>query len=950
MKKLNIPLVLLFICHSVFSQPGTASLPVVTAPSPKATMMNRFGNYPVSLYTGLVDVTIPVFEININGIKVPVEFRYHASGLKYDDHPMELGYGWTLKAGGTISNSYRGTPIGKSFSGSGQRANPYDWVKDINYIDRYLSTAPGISDNDQTRLTYINNGAKYPISDPQMYYADSEYDVFDYNFLHHTGQFYYLDGSIIKVPANGLNVSTVMGLGTVVDYEGVVYFFTKMDEDDYGFNPVWYLTKIISANKADTVTFDYTVFPRTSAYVLYKPVIDQRHEHKHTIYGDYNLSYVSNEWQTTGSGKIYKSFYPPRLNNIKYRGGKIDFIYTNTTTSRNLSEIKIYDHRNNLFRTVKLLKPRTDWLDGIEFRDNANAVQQTYAFEYNGTPDGNPGMDYWGYYNGSQAGSGYIYIPNFSYYYTDNGKSFLYTISGMNRTPNLFYMQQGILTKIVYPTKGYTVFEYEAHKADNQIYGGLRIKEIRSYHHDNTLLEKKWYKYGTGENGNGRAAIPVNYTSSTIDIARFYREYRILENSNSGIYNKYTTKYFYPFPLTSYFTSGSSVVYTEVAEYSGTGSVSNGKTVYKYSDTPDETSWTMRYAVQPQKFKSWQWKNGLLLSKDIYNSSNQKVYSLTNTYSDLLTSQTLNLGVMQYADIVDVVLNGFYPQLSSEYVKNNLNDIQQYVSQFASELWGTLYDYYNYYITTGIPVITTSIENLDGVTTTTTYSGHNNIGLPAQKQVINSNSDNMITKYKYPTDLSSTAPYNSMVGNNILTPVIHEEQYKGTTFLSKSVNEYKNWGSNMYEPEILKLQATSGGALENRIIYHNRDPRGNPRYISKDDADHVVYLWGYNSLYPIAEIIGVPLSAVTPFISEISMNTIGAKDEPSSSDFTTINNLRSQLPNALVTTYTYKPLVGVATMTDPRGVETVFYYDNFGRLSYVTRANRVEEMINYNFK
>jgi hypothetical protein len=45
-------------------------------------MMNRFGNYPVSLYTGPVDITIPIHTINTSDITVPIEFKYHALGLK----------------------------------------------------------------------------------------------------------------------------------------------------------------------------------------------------------------------------------------------------------------------------------------------------------------------------------------------------------------------------------------------------------------------------------------------------------------------------------------------------------------------------------------------------------------------------------------------------------------------------------------------------------------------------------------------------------------------------------------------------------------------------------------------------------------------------------------------------------------------------------------------------
>ena len=37
----------------------------------------------------------------------------------------------------------------------------------------------------------------------------------------------------------------------------------------------------------------------------------------------------------------------------------------------------------------------------------------------------------------------------------------------------------------------------------------------------------------------------------------------------------------------------------------------------------------------------------------------------------------------------------------------------------------------------------------------------------------------------------------------------------------------------------------------------------------------------------------------------------------------------------MVTTFTYKPLVGKATMTDPNGFITYYEYDPFGRLKTV---------------
>lgn len=95
------------------SSSDTPSLPQLATPSPKATMIDRFGYYPTNLYTGLVDITIPIHTIEVKGIRIPIEFKYHASGLKYDDLPMEVGYGWTLMAGGSVSYSARGTGISK---------------------------------------------------------------------------------------------------------------------------------------------------------------------------------------------------------------------------------------------------------------------------------------------------------------------------------------------------------------------------------------------------------------------------------------------------------------------------------------------------------------------------------------------------------------------------------------------------------------------------------------------------------------------------------------------------------------------------------------------------------------------------------------------------------------------------------------------------------------------
>jgi len=50
---------------------------------------------------------------------------------------------------------------------------------------------------------------------------------------------------------------------------------------------------------------------------------------------------------------------------------------------------------------------------------------------------------------------------------------------------------------------------------------------------------------------------------------------------------------------------------------------------------------------------------------------------------------------------------------------------------------------------------------------------------------------------------------------------------------------------------------------------------------------------------------------------------------------TTLNGLRTTFPNAFVTTYTYKPMVGISSITDENGKTATFEYDTFNRLSTV---------------
>lgn len=51
-------------------------IPVSTV-SPNAASLGKFGDVPVSFATGIPSVTIPLYEINVGKIKIPLSLDYH---------------------------------------------------------------------------------------------------------------------------------------------------------------------------------------------------------------------------------------------------------------------------------------------------------------------------------------------------------------------------------------------------------------------------------------------------------------------------------------------------------------------------------------------------------------------------------------------------------------------------------------------------------------------------------------------------------------------------------------------------------------------------------------------------------------------------------------------------------------------------------------------------------
>lgn len=143
-------------------------------------------------------------------------------------------------------------------------------------------------------------------------------------------------------------------------------------------------------------------------------------------------------------------------------------------------------------------------------------------------------------------------------------------------------------------------------------------------------------------------------------------------------------------------------------------------------------------------------------------------------------------------------------------------------------------------------------------------------------------------------------------------------------------------------------KSIGSAALEIRSRY-SYDAKRNIRSIAVDGLE-TVYIWSYNGLYPIAKIEGLTYAKVLEAIGETTINNLLGKAVPSATEINSIRDIVNK-KGGYITTYTYKPLIGIASETLPNG-NTVYYdYDTFGRLKNVKdHKKKILKSYDYNYK
>ena len=239
-------------------------------------------------------------------------------------------------------------------------------------------------------------------------------------------------------------------------------------------------------------------------------------------------------------------------------------------------------------------------------------------------------------------------------------------------------------------------------------------------------------------------------------------------------------------------------------------------------------------------------------------------------------------------------------------------------------------------VTSSLPVtqnlltesISTDYFKLENIITSKKYIFDENYPFPTEVKLV-SNQEILEEKIKYVYPSSGT-----LKSQNRIAVPLKIETFKNNKILSSQNYIYKDY-NGLYLPE--KIKSSKGDQqLEDKVIYHNYDHKGNPLQVSKANGIRIVYLWGYNYTQPVAKIENATYAEVMDVLDKQTNDDLSYLQSFTEREIQAeIQKIRTGLSKSQVTTYTHIPLVGVSTITDPRGEKITYHYDDFNRLEFV---------------
>ncbi len=983
-------LVFLLICFNpVFGQDPAPQLSTYVPVSPNAASLGKFGMYPVNYNLGTVNIGVPIYTINTGKQQLPISLSYHSSGIKVNELASWVGLGWTLNSGGAIIRNTKGIPDKVLGQPDIPDMNNYAFNQ-TNYTylnqafksekdmapDEFVINAPGLSG-----IFYFDSNDEAVFRD----YNQVDVDVISNNEVKIIRE----DGTILYFGASDESANDVLTWTNGTSAPVTSWYLREMITPDRG--------DTISFTYKNKLSADYPVAIGESAHFgnphfgqINGDYPSQRHAYKKYLEkiefkngvvrfnSSLNRPDLADEYQLDNI-KVY--FVDDNNNEIFIE----EFTFDYGTFSRASASYPSGVPQGEIFTTTRMKNSREKSLKLNKITIGTGTGAKEYSFDYNATQlpyRGSKKQDFWGYANGNTGSM--IINTSFSITTYDTqgvGSSTGYNVGNGNRKTNTTKIKAASLEKITYPTGGYTEFEYDIHKYNATDYiGGLRIESIKNYDGVNTNPRSiKSYEYGSAnilQPAGMNSYIKKYITKSTSNAPNAKVSTNSNYNNNIGGVPivEYGKVYEYNLDNTAQDDIGKTV-YTYETIAATRLLDGNLPVIFKHASATFAPQGVLDQVQNLSYFSYYEpdlWQYGSLKKKEVFKrtgSGAQDFQIVTSTEHDydVLASSTLKSNVLFpiYMDPTDWWYTPPVPYTATDPNSYQFSYFIEEVSLGKKALTQTRQKVY-------------APNGVDFTETITDYSYNDNY-MVAETETTTSEGETLITKTRYPDDIktASTLQDNSSIkggGMNtsqfsavtamkaadlhqIATPV-QVETYKKVssteTLLSIQRTNFDEEFTDVILPESVAT-AKGAGSLEERIEYISYYDSGNPKEVSQTDGTHIVYIWGYRKQFPIAKIENATYSGVSTAIASLHLNynTLaeiqGRSDEDNDRTTgstgkegdlrTALNDLRDALPSAMVTTYTYDPLIGVTSITDTKGRAIYYDYDNFNRLKQVIDAN-----------
>jgi hypothetical protein len=479
--------------------------------------------------------------------------------------------------------------------------------------------------------------------------------------------------------------------------------------------------------------------------------------------------------------------------------------------------------------------------------------------------------------------------------------------------------------------------------------GGLRIKKVTQQDGDNEIIHEYKYKYNYELGGN--------ISSGILGTLPIYDYSIAVEDIISKIC---CSQGLTPLSL----TQGSHIGYSEVTEINKDKNNNVlGYKVFKYTNfdtNKDDPPVNMRiYAGYDMGVRNWrEYERGKLYYEAAYSKDNKKVFQKTYDYS---VEEGTPIRAIQFKGALVAKC-----------------DLQKSINDWTGIAY---YVYNNSYLLSKETETRYDLLGLNPVTTTIQYF-YNKLNFIKDKIVMGSDDNPHVTEITYSGDDVSweNDVYPAMKVKNMLSYPIETKEFVRNWVTGAELTTYKEITTansrKTYVPDRLYKMKTlvdpfsfpfcdyKGGSVDGRydkypeIEYAIYDKAANINQTITRDSLNKTYLWSYNTRYPIAEIVNADYSLVENILGGAHrIQDFSNKINPSTAEieaFLSPLNTDSRMKNSLITYYSYNPLIGIASKTDPRGVTTYYEYDELGRLKEIyLRENGAKKSIqnlDYNYK